>query len=255
MAPLVSKLVETSLNNTEGSLYTMFKRSLLASLLAVPALLITGSAQAAPITGVANIAGNVSVSGSSILFSPTFTNTTGATETGSFTGLTGGTIGSLTGGPVTGNVSVPNFIMFTQGVAAPITFDLTYIAPGVGTVAACGSSALGAACTPAGSPFTLFQLTSNTVLASLNLNGVAYTGTSATGTSVTTGIFSTQDVVYGTIPAVINALQGGGTLTGITYSASFTASSTPTVPEPASMLLMGVGLLGAGLVARRKSKA
>ena len=231
----------------------MFKRSLFASLLAVPALFLTGSAQATTITGQANIAGNVTVSGNTIAFSPTFMSTVGATETGSFTGLTGGTIGSLTNGPQTGNVSVPGFINFNQGVASPITFDLTYIAPGIGTVANCSSSAIGAQCTPTGSPFTLFQLSSNTVLASLNLNGVAYTGSSATGSTPTVGVFSTQDVMYGTIPAVIAALQGGGTLTGITYSASFVAS--PTVPEPASMLLMGMGLLGAGLVARRKSRS
>lgn len=233
----------------------MIKRSLFASLLAVPALLITGSAQATPVTGVANIAGNVNVSATSVAFNPSFTNTTGAMETGSFAGLTGGTIGSLTGGPATGNVSMPNFINFTSGVADPIHFDLTFIAPGVGTAAGCSSSALGASCTPAGSPFTLFQLTSNTVLASLNLNGIAYTGTSATGSSPTVGIFSTQDVIFGTIPAVIGALSSGQTLTGITYSASFVATPTPSVPEPASMLLMGVGLLGAGLVARRKTRA
>lgn len=231
----------------------MIKRSLFASLLAIPALLLTGTAQATSVTGQANIAGNVDVSGTSIAFNPTFTNTVGATETGSFSGLTGGTIGSLTNGPTTGDVFVPNFINFSLGVATPVSFDLTYIAPGVGTAAGCSSSALGAACTPTGSPFTLFQLTSSTVLASLNLNGNAYTGSAATGSSPTVGIFSTQDVVYGTIPAVVAALQNGGTLTGITYSASFTAS--PTVPEPASMLLMGMGLLGAGLVARRKSRS
>lgn len=233
----------------------MFKRSLFASLLAIPALLLTSTAQAAPITGSANIAGNVSVSGTSINFSPTFTSTTGAMETGSFAGLTGGTINSLTGGPATGNVNIPNFITFSGGLVAPITFDLTFIAPGVGNLAGCASSTPGAQCTPAGSPFTLIQLTSNTVLASLNLNGVAYTGSSATGSTPTVGVFSTQDVVYGTIPAVIAALQGGQTLTGITYSASFVASNTPIVPEPASMFLMGLGLLGAGLIARRKSRA
>ncbi len=203
-------------------------------------------------TGQANIAGNVSVDLTSIVFNPTFTNTPGALETGSFAGLTGGTIMSLTGGPATGTVNVPNFISFNAGVATPITFDLTYIAPGVGTQAGCGSSTPGALCTPNGSPFTLLQLTSSTVVASLQLNGVAYTGSAATGSSATTGVFSTQTVIGGTLPAIIAALNSGQAIRGITYSASFVSSP---VPEPASMLLMGLGLAGAGLIARRKAKA
>jgi PEP-CTERM motif len=227
-----------------------FKGSLFAGLLATAAFFNASSAHAAAVTGQANIAGNVNVDLTSIRFNPTFVNTPGALETGSFAGLTGGTIMSLTGGPATGNVNVPSFISFNAGVATPVTFDLTYIAPGVGTFAACGSSAPGSLCTPNGSPFTLLQLTSSTVVATLQLNGSAYTGSAATGTSATTGVFSTQTAINGTLPQIMAALNAGQSINGITYSASFVASP---VPEPASMLLMGLGLAGAGLIARRKS--
>ena len=102
-------------------------------------------------------------------------------------------------------------------------FDLTYIAPGVGTQAGCGSSTPGSLCTPNGSPFTLLQLTSSTVVASLQLNGDAYTGSSASGESFTRGVFSTQTVIGGTLPAIIAALNHGHSIDGITYSASFAA--------------------------------
>ena len=227
-----------------------FNRLLLSSLLAVPFSFFATSAQATPVNGQANIAGNVTVSATSINFSPTFVTTAGAMETGDFANLTGGSINSLSGGPQTGDTNVLKFVTFDKGVATPVYFDLTYIAPGVGTEAGCHSSAMGAECTPTGSPFTLFQLSSNTVIASLQLNGKSYTGSADTGSSYTTSIFSTQTALNGTIPEIVSALSSGQTLTGITYSASFNATAAP---EPASLLLMGMGLVGAGLVARRKA--
>ena len=230
------------------------QKTIFAGLFATTCLLFTETAGATPITGSSNIAGNVTVSGTSITFMPTFVATAGATETGAFTGLLGGTIQSLTGGPVTGNTFVPDFVSFTTGVAAPVFFDLTYIAPGVGTVAACSSSVPGAARTPSGSPFTLFQLSSNTVIAALQLNGNSYTGSAASGSSPTTSIFSTQTVLNGTIPQIVGLLQSGQTLTGITYSASFQATApTPSIPEPATVTLLGLGLAVAGVTFRRKT--
>ncbi len=69
-----------------------FKPSLVLSLGLLSCSLLTNVAQAAPITGEANIAGNVTVTNTNINFNPSFVNTAGATETGAFAGLTGGTI-------------------------------------------------------------------------------------------------------------------------------------------------------------------
>ncbi len=163
---------------------------------------------------------------------------------------------SLNNGPVTGATSVPDFIVFS-GLANPIHFDLTYIAPGVGSLSGCSSTALGSSCTPSGSPFSLFQLSSNTVIAALQLNGVAYTGSAATGVSTATSLFSTQTVLNGNIPQIVNLLQSGQALSGVTFSASFQvtppAPDANPVPEPTTLLLFGLGLASLSLLMRRQT--
>jgi hypothetical protein len=165
------------------------QRSLLTTLLVVPLSFILPSAQATPVTGQANITGTVSLNARDISFAQHFTTTAGAAETSDFAGLAGGVINKLMGGPHFGSFYYPEFLRFTGGLNAPINFDLTYISHGVGTLAGCSSAIPGALYTPQDSPFTFIQLTSSTVIASLQFDGPSYAGTRDSGSSYTNSIF------------------------------------------------------------------
>jgi len=231
----------------------------LMGLLAAGSILSTGSAFADSVSGIANIAGTVTVTENSIDFTGSNFRAGSSAETGSFLGLTGGTVHTvLTGGPTTGAVDYAKFMTFNVP-GANIDFDLTYIAPGVGTEAACGSNALGQSCTIANSPFTLRQdsLNPNAVDITLLLQGVSYFTNDQNNTSPTAGLFTTQltntiVVDDATVTGILATLAAGGSISGASYSATFSASPTP---EPASLLLMSVGLLGAGYIGRRKAQA
>jgi len=211
-------------------------------------LLISASAFATAIgTGEANTGGTVFVSSAGIFFS---NFTAPGPNTGSYAGTTSVTQGNLVGA-ATLTPNIANWATFTGPVGGPIIFDLQTINPGVGTAAECLSNTVGNRCTPsANSGITITQVSATQVSISFTGSGIAYTGTSGTGSSPTVVSFTSQNNIPGTITQILLAVN----TTGFTNSVSATYDSTgpATVPEPMTLSMMGIGLLGLGLLRRRK---
>ncbi len=219
--------------------------------------LLTTTASATPIVaGQGSFSGIVDVTLGGIFFSnANDTNSQtfdGGSGSGSYAGLNGGTIKNLLGPATTGAVSVIDFATFNTTLGL-IHFDLQNIYAGVGSSAACGNNSLGSTCTPPNSPFTL-QQNATGVAITLNLSGIAYLAPSSSGSTPTTGLFTAQVQVPGTITSVLQAVQNG-TLVNQSYSANFASTPASTVPEPGSLSMLGagVGLLALGIVRKRKS--
>jgi len=146
-----------------------------------------------------------------------------------------------------------------SGGAGEVFFDLTSVTI-PGAFGNCASGAVNNSCNAGGgSPFILTQNTSNQVTVSFSASLDGYTGTSATGTTPYSAVFSTTfsgtlaNGMPDTIPNILNYVATGGVLQS-TWSAAESPVPSSGTPEPMTFVLLGSGLVGLSVVRKRRSR-
>jgi hypothetical protein len=252
-----------------------FLRSFQGVLMRLKALVLGGlfaaatalPAGATPISGQLNISGDVVVTLSAIDFAPPVGGGTGqfvigTTSTGdfSFPFMTQGTAKDLSSAaqPVGTPFLLTSFLTLPNP-ANNIAFDLNFITPGSFSSAACGApAAADQQCTPTLPPglgLSPFELTNTAVFnpatGNTELHSSVVFNMAGQVRNVTTGELSNFTGTYSAqfltpFQTVLAELAANGSVSN-TYSGTFNATVVPTTtPEPASMALLGVGLLTAG---------
>ena len=141
-----------------------------------------------------------------------------------------------------------DWVQFPDG----IDLDLTNIPvpTGYSVCPTTGSSPSGFQCIPnVGSPVVITQGIGGTG-ARLSLFGDAHYATS-TALTPFIGFLTSPSTNYPTVQQFEMAFLATGGIPAVAYSASFTTTPS-TVPEPASLALIGIGLLGISLWGRKK---
>jgi hypothetical protein len=230
------------------------------------ALMLSGAASAATVgAGTFYLAGTAMGSAGGVDFYFLAPGDTTAIVTGPQSGFFGtGGGGALTAGttqtimPLTSANGVTpgssfdfvDFVSLSNGV----DLDVTSIPiPSLGVCPSSGSVAIGGSClVNAASPVVLTQ-TATGVSASLDIYGEAHYAGQTTYTPYT-GAFTAPSTNFATVAAFQQYFDAnGGDIPGVGYSASFTTVASSAVPEPGTLAIVALGLIGCGFYRRKKS--
>jgi len=239
------------------SVLTLSILAMLSIPFAARASLVMGVLQ---FTGSAVVTTSPSFPGDIAFVGNAFTVGAAEVQEGGFVAFAGetGTIANLVNPPDQTDTPLDQPSFMTFDIDSNITITLTTLLSGTFGIGGCliPVAAAGQECTPGPgvpdspdqSPFNLANTSATASTGSFTINGLEHDSLTNTDVGVT-AIFTEQSPTE-SYQEILTGIQGGGA-----FGTSFSATLA-TTPEPNTLLelMMGIGLVGIGLVYRKKLK-